>query len=224
MQTEVGRKFGREMDSFFFLSLMNVVFSSIAMGLSIALTITSLVTSIKAIADGYAIAIGGIYLVFPPQLILVGLGIVAAIVSGRWLIASSEILSDVDDIKDAYKESLGADGGDAITSLIVRAMAYYRERRATIRRLCVISRLGGACFFASAAAQAINGALQLYGAWDPTGALLVVVSVLLSLGLGIAGFLTPRFFSRYSTTWERRIRDGERAEGELIKLLEGGAN
>uniref|UniRef100_A0A7C3J1T7 Uncharacterized protein n=1 Tax=Candidatus Methanomethylicus mesodigestus TaxID=1867258 RepID=A0A7C3J1T7_9CREN len=224
MQTEIGSKFGREIDSFFLLSVMNVVFSSIAMGLSIALSVTSLVTAIKAIADGYAIVVGEIYLVFPPQIILVGLGIVTAIVSGKWLIASSEILSDVDEMKDEYKESLKAGGEDAITSLIVRAMAYYRERKATIGRLCMISRLGGACFFASAAIQAINGAIQLYGAWDPAGALLVVVSVLLSLGLGIAGFLTPRFFSRYTMTWDQRIRGGERAEGELIRLLEGGSN
>lgn len=188
--TSVGIKFGKELESFLLLTILNIVFSAIAMAASIIFTIANIKTAADLIFQGSVFVLGPITMWPHPQFLLVILGLVGAGLSLKWLITSVEIMSDTEDIKTQYDQESKQLDNQAATSLIVRAMAYYREKKTTIQRLGLFSRLGGLCFLTSSIIQAING-LVLTPAPDTLHLLFVVVSVIMSSTAGIAGILTP---------------------------------
>ena len=218
MTKSAGTKFGKELDSFLSLIVLNIIFSAIAMAASIIFTTANLKTAADLILQGSVFVLGPITMWPHPQFLLVILGLVGAAFSLKWLITSVEIMSDADDIKTQYSQESKQLDNQAATSLIVRAMAYYREKKTTIQRLGLFSRLGGLCFLASSIIQAVNG-LLLTPAPDSLHLLLIAVSVMLNATAGIAGILSPRYFFRYSSTWEYRLNESVKAEEELKRLL-----
>ncbi len=232
MATNTVNKFGRELESFFSLAIMNIAISGIAMALSISFIVTNL-AAIDIAFEGGVVTIGPIAIWPAPQFFLAVLAFIAAGISLKWMVSSAEILSDVDDLRDEYKAISGqggieakaegaTQGSDALTSLIVKTMAYYRSRKTVIRRLSLISMAGGLVFIVSGIWQAYSGLMSI--GTPGAGALelgLVAVSVAISLTVGIAGIIIPRYFSKYSATWEYRLGESAKAEEELKKVLGG---
>ncbi len=233
MATNIANKFGRELDSFFSLTIVNVALSGIAMALSISLIVANLAEAIEISIQGGVVTIGPITIWPAPQFFLAIFAFIAAALALRWLIASAEILSDVDDLRDEYKASSkpgwtgggtegAAQGSDALTSLIVKTMAYYRSRKTAIRRLSLLSRAGGLIFIASGIWQAYNGLMSAgapgVGAFELA---LITVAVALNFAVGVAGVMIPRYFSRYSAIWEYRLSESAKAEEELSKTIGG---
>lgn len=181
------------------------------------------IANVSAVADlilrGVQFTIGSVTIWPHPQFLLVILGLVGAALSMKWLITSVEMMSDMDDIKHQYDQESGQLDNGALTSLIVGAMAYYRDKKTTIHRLGFFSRAAGLCFLVSSALQAIRG-MQSGSEIGIAGPILVVISVVLSSSVGIAGILIPRYFFKYSVTWEYRLNESVKAERELRKLME----
>jgi hypothetical protein len=112
MEFEKKGKLKVELRTFFSLTILNVVVAALTLALGISLSVTPLLDMID---------IGK----FDPfSIILIGLGIAAIAGGFYWLMEIVEIMDGIDEIKTAYDE-LGEDEKDAVTSLIVRMMAYY---------------------------------------------------------------------------------------------------
>jgi hypothetical protein len=217
MTTSIDNKFGRELNSFFSLVILNIVFSGIAMALSISFTVQNIVAAIGLIPKEVTLTWAIAELLSHPQFLFGVLGVIAAVLSLKWLIASTEIMSDVEEIHSEYKEKSKQLDSNTVTSLIVKTMAYYRDKKNAIQSLSLFSRIGGFCFIASAALQAFYGTFTVNSEW---ALLMVATSVALCLAVGMAGVLIPRYFSNFSATWEIRLKESVKVEQELKKMLE----
>jgi len=76
------------------------------------------------------------------------IGFLAFGFSLRWLLSGVEILDGVSAIKDDYEKTKTKLDGESITGLIVKMMAYYRNK-STIRKLSWLSRIVGVYFIVS---------------------------------------------------------------------------
>jgi hypothetical protein len=221
MAEKIAIKFGRELNSFFSLTVINVVFSGMAMGISLSFAIVNALAVVDMVMKGTIFTFSSVIAMWPPsQVFLAFLGIVAAGLSMKWMISSAEILSEIDEIKQDYADESGKLDSDGLTSLIVKTIAYYRGKKKAIKRLGLFSRIGGICFLANAA-LAINGALTPSAGFGAIGLALVLTSILLNIAIGIAGIIIPHFFSKYSATWEYRLNESAKAEQDFKKMVEG---
>ncbi|MDI6719867.1 MAG: hypothetical protein QMD46_09685 [Methanomicrobiales archaeon] len=199
--------FREEARSFFILSLMNIVFAALAM----AFGISAVVVNIPQLADG-----GGIL-----PLVSLLLGGIAAAVGIWWLAGSAGILGDVDDLRDEARALQESD--EEILRLMIGMMALYRERRPTVRRMILVSRIGGAIFLFLGVVRAIQlaglagsmgGALETYAVYLGIG------GVIVTAGMAAAALLVSILFARYAAAWEGRLEETARAEGALKSTLE----
>jgi hypothetical protein len=170
MAEKIGIKFGRELNSFFSLTVINVVFSGMGIGISPSFAIVNAQAVVDMVMKGTIFTFSSSIAMWPPsQVFLAFLGIVAAGLSMKWMISSAEILSEIDEIKQDYADESGKLDSDGLTSLIVKTMAYYRGNKKAIKRLGLFSRIGSICFLANAALQAINGAVTPSAGFGATG-------------------------------------------------------
>ncbi len=199
--------FHAEARSFFMLSLMNIVFAAMA----VAFGISAVVVNVPQLAAGMGIL---------PLLSLL-LGGIAAAVGIGWLAESAQILGDVDDLRD---EANGLQEGDEdLLRLMIGMMALYRERRPTVQRMILVSRIGGAIFLFLGVVRAIQlaglagsmgSALETYAVYLGIG------GVLVTAGMAAAALLVSILFSRYAAAWEDRLAETARAEAALQGTLE----
>ena len=134
-----------------------------------------------------------------------------------WLISSAEIFGEAQEIREEFE---GRDTAEtSATSIIVKTMALYRERKTTINRMAWVSKLAGILLLGIAVYNLIG--LALFGvSGDP---ILTAISVAMNLGMGVVALYIPHLFSNFSKSWDSRLAQGDRAEEELRRVLEGGA-
>lgn len=206
MQTETLYRLNREMRSFFILVIINIVGAGIAMSLGVTLGANSLIQMFneqRILLQQAAISATA----------LVGVGFAI-----RWLVISAQVLDGFDDLRDECRNQSGAADGDTVTGLIVKNMAFYRDKKPDIDKLMLGSSVTGAFFLLSGGVQIYN--LLTAGSTGPPGLLLAAFGIILCTALGLLGVSSPSFFKRYSRTWERRLIDSAEAEKKLNKILE----
>lgn len=205
MSEGTATRFVRELRSFYALSIINLAFGAVAMAISVSFG----VQNVLAIVDARNLLL--------PQLVFCILGFLAFGLSLRWLLTSAEILDGVQDIKEEYEGKGASLGSDDVTGFIIKAMAYYREKRTTVLKLVTASKVAGICFIVNGAVMLFTGVFSASGALD----LLSSVGILLNLGVGFSGVYIPIYFERYVSTWGNRLQESVRAEKDLAKLMEG---
>jgi len=209
MTTSIVMKLERELRSFFALAIMNIAFGGVAMALGISLG----VQNVLAILEARNLLL--------PQLALTLLGFLAFGVSLRWLITSAEILDGVTDIKDDYERKKTNLVDENLTGLIVRMMAYYRENKSTIQKLTLVSKIAGVCFFINGIVLLINTVTNVMSGASFGYILLLALATVGNFLVSSSGIFIPRFFDRYSSTWEHRLDESSKVERELVEQLEG---
>ena len=208
MENETFERFNREMRSFFALIILNIV----GAGLGMAFGVAWCVGNVQPLFAGQPVQILNVA--------MAGLALAGCAVAISWLTKSAEVFDGFDDLKDEVgKEDVKA-GGDALTGLIVRSIAWYREKQENIGQLKFGSRITGAFFLLSAALQAIN-LVSTLGSATQTSILLSVLGLALCLVLGALGLMIPSAVTRFTGTWDRRVEASGEAEKKLGELLEG---
>jgi hypothetical protein len=189
-------RFRSELDSFFLLTLLNVVFGALA----VAFAIQFIVTSILGLTDWSIlplsrIAAGAI------SMICFGLGL-------SWLISSVEIMDGIDDIRTEIKGRTSPISDEILISGIVRMIAHYREHKKTIRTMILVCTLGGFCFLALGILNGLEFAsIGLTSGTFTLNSYLLIPSALLALGIAAASLLSSYYFKRFSRAWDLR-QDG----------------
>ena len=208
MEKETFDRFNREMRSFYALIIINLAGAGLAMSFGIAW----IVPNITPMIQEQSIQIS--------QLALTGLVVVGCVVALRWLIASVEVFDGFDDLRDDSRVKESEANGDVLTGLIVRSMAWYRERKANINDLKFGSRVTGAFFLLSAVLQILNLASTL-SSTSPFNLTLSMIGFILCLVLGVAGLLIPYSITRFVGTWDHRIEASDDASKRLERIVEG---
>lgn len=206
MENDTFERFNREMRSFFALIILNIVGAGLGM------------------AFGVAWGVGNVQPIFAGQPIeILNLGIAGLALAGcafaiSWLVKSAEVFDGFDELKDEVSNVKAS--GDALTRLIVRSIAWYRDKQENIGQLKLGSRVTGMFFLASAALQAVN-LVGTLGFTTQANNLLSVAGLALCLAFGVLGLMIPTFITRFTATWDSRVEGSGEAEERLGKLLEG---
>ena len=220
--------FVSELQSFFALCLMNLVFGSLAM----AFGIQFIVTAVLAMAEA------GTFQWFPAFQVL--LGWAAAVIGLRWIISTAGIFRGVNTVRREYRAMGGPGAGEtrgepvsrgtqagtvpaeALTGLIVRMMAHYRENWKAIWRMNLISTLGGAVFLALGVLNLVQGVFAWMSAGDLVSLLLSLGAAGINLTIGLVSLLFSSWFRRYASAWDHRLIEASHSEEALKHAMEQG--
>ena len=111
---------------------------------------------------------------------------------------------------------------EALTGLIVRMMAHYRENWNAIWRMNLISTLGGAIFLALGVLNLVQGISAWLSAAGIVTLLLAIVAAAINLTIGLVSLLFSSWFRRYARAWDRRLIEASHSEEALKNAMEQG--
>lgn len=206
MLPNISQKFQREMRSFNALLIMNIVVGAVGMGMSISHGVIKLLTLTLPLTIDSIVTLP-----------LVALGLIGFGISINWLISTVEIFSDAQEINEDYDNATKSPNSDAITSLIVKSMSYYRSKKSAIKQMSWVSRIAGMCFLA----LAIYGIAASLLGFGEVNLLMAAASSGVNIAIGVVALYIPRSFSNFSSSWDYRLNEGDTAGNALQKVLEG---
>ena len=153
-----------------------------------------------------------------PYVMLIVSGFVVAI---TWITRSAELMGEHDEITKDFDEVLKEDGDDeAVTGIIVRSLAFYRENQHKINQLKWGGRITGTFLLITAIPQLIG----LLGGTSPIGGLMVLgqwFAIISSVGIGVAAWYVPVVIKRFTEMWDARLSMADDANEKLRRILEG---
>ena len=222
-QKSTSENFASELQSFFALCLMNLVFGALAMAFGMQFIVTA----------ALAMAAAGTFQWFPAFQVL--LGWAAAVVGFRWIFSSIKILKGVTKIRREYRAMEEPVPGETLTGLIVRMMAHYRENWKAIWRMNLISILGGCIYLALGVLNLYEGISALLAGSGPAyvfiiqeglasgvGRTLLIsfFSAAINLTIGVVCLRFSSWFRRYARAWDRRLVEASQKEEALKNVME----
>ncbi|MDD1670388.1 MAG: hypothetical protein LUQ67_03615 [Methanomicrobiales archaeon] len=208
-EKSVAETFAFELRSFFALCLLSLVFGALALAFGLQFIVTAIL----------GMATTGDFGILPFLQALIGWA--GAVIGFRWILSSAGILKGVNRIRREYTALGKPVSGEAITGLIIRMMAHYRENWKTIWRMNLISTVGGAIFLALGLANLLQGITGLTGAAN-ISALLPFLAAAINLTIGLVCLFLSSWFRRYARAWELRLIEASRWEENLKQSMEQG--
>jgi len=206
MKDETLSQFRNELNSFFVLVILNMVFGALAM----AFGMQFMIASVMGFAEGEI-----------PLNVLAGAISLAGFGLGlSWVLSSAKVLKGITEIRREYSECRDPVPAEILTGWIVRLTAHYRENRETIRRMTVICALGGCAFLAIGVLNLVQG---ITWTADPDTSLIQALPFIaagINLSIGLASLLFSGYFRRYSAAWDLRLDETARSETILERTLE----
>jgi hypothetical protein len=204
MTTDTLAQFKNELDSFFVLVFLNIVFGALA----IAFGVQFMVSSVRGVTMEQSLSLirimGGSL-----SMVSFGLGI-------AWIISSVKIFEQIEQIRSEFKDLKGVVPGEVLTGGIVRMLSYHRGNKKTIDRMIIVSTLGGFCFLALGILNVVQG----IGAPDVLTRLLSLIAAAINLTIGVVSMRFGRYFQNYSAAWDRRREEATQSEDVLQHAME----
>ena len=205
MSANTAQKLQHELNSLQGLSIINIVCSSLALAFGAYFALPTLIT----IATTLTVEI--------TQIGMVILGLIAFVAAIRWLVSCAEMIDAGSEISESLKEHKKNQtlDDDALTGLIVKMAATYRENKPTLKLMTRISKIAGVCFALTSLYTLVTiilGVLSGVALWTTV---MMIANVGINLAVAVACFIIPHFFEKYSTIWDRRLAGAARAEEEL---------
>jgi Na+/melibiose symporter-like transporter len=196
MTANTTQKLRREANSLLGLSVINIVSSAMVL----AFGASALFPNLIAMAQAQTVLF--------PEVAWSALGLIAFMIGVRWLIATAEVLEIHEQLKEGSEK---AQDEDAVTGVIVDAMASYREKKGTIKAMLLISRIAGICFLIAGIYSIATAALA--------GNLWLLTGAIPNIAIAVAAFIIPHYFSKYQQIWDNRVKESEKAEKLLAQQL-----
>jgi len=203
--TSTETKIKKEMKHFMALTIMSLAFGAMAMSFAIATITTNVLALTKTISNVYFV------------LFSLVIGFVVAYFALRYVISSAEVMSKFDEIQEDENGEKYL-SSERITERIVKLIGLYREEKPQIKRMILVSKIAGVCFFTNALIQTIivfitfnSGTVELIPS---------VGGILVSLLMGLVGFYLPSSFAKYAICWDDRLVNSEDAEKKMASYME----
>lgn len=208
MTSTIYSHFQHELNSFFLVTLLNVVFGALAMAFGIQYIVASVL---------------GLTYEEPLSLIRIVTAAISMVGFGlglSWMVSSVEIMDGIDDIRNFLKENTTPVSDEITTCGIVRMIAHYRGHRKTIRTMILVCTIGGFCFLALGIISSIEFfSFSLMSGTITLNSYLLIPSVLLALSVALVSLASSFYFSKFSRAWDLREDEISRAEHELAETL-----
>jgi len=207
MKIDINKQINKELFIFQGLSVVNIVFSAITLAIGIVLIVNNLFNLIES----------GNYISYNIAYVLVGFGL--ACIGFFWILPSASLMDFITDIQFKYSKKTNDISNEKITSLIVKMISYYREKNSNIKRMIIISRLGGTFFILNGIISSIDFYLKLNTNIQIINHPIQIIGIILIFSWGILSFFIPHFIKKFATLWESRIKKSQEAEEILRKHM-----
>jgi hypothetical protein len=187
-------KIKKEMKHFMALNVMSIAFG----GIALALKTTDPTTLLNLFSN-------------------IGISLVVAGLAFWFLISSAEVLSKFEEIQEEKNSEL-APSREKLTERIVKLIGLYREKKPQIRRMILVSKIAGVCFFANALIQTVM-LVQNLNAGSVAFAS-AIGGILVSVVMGAVGFFLPSSFHKYAMCWDERLMHSDDVEKKILSFME----
>ncbi len=194
------------------------------------LTIINMVAAAMALAFGAYFAMPTLIIIATTmtveisQIGLVILGLIAFVAGIRWLVSCAEMIDAGSNISESLKEHKKNStlDDDALTGLIVKMTATYRENKPTLKLMTKISKIAGVCFALSALYTLVTIIMGAFSGVTLWTTVTMTVNLGISSAIAVACFIIPHFFDKYRAIWDKRLDGAAKAE-ETLKRQFGDA-
>ncbi len=176
-------QFKDELNSFFVLVLLNMIFGANVM----AFGMLAIISSVVPAAAVYP------FTLFPALQIVIGAAVV--ILGMFWIITSVRILRGIIKIRRESRHSREPVPPETITGWIVRMLAHYRENKKTLRGMIVICSLGGVIFVVLGVGNLVQGFFAMVAGGNGVAFATPVVAAAINLTIGIVAIMISIGFS-----------------------------
>jgi hypothetical protein len=209
MNNDTVSQFRNELNSFFVLVLLNMVFGALTMAFGMQIMIMSVLGLPGGLATAVVLLLTG------------GLALVCFVLGFTWVVSSAKILKGVTAVRREFKNHSEPVSPEILTGWIVRIMGHYRENRERIRWMTRICALGGCAFITLGILNLVQG---LSSGPATGGGMWIQVMAFLAAGINLtiggASLLFSTWFQRYTRAWDRRTEEASRSEDALKKAME----
>lgn len=205
-RTDAETNIKKEMKHFMALTVMSIAFGGIAM----ALAISSITVNGLALKTDDSTQVLNTISNIAVSFVVAGLGL-------WFLISTAEVMSRFDEIQEEKNEELKS-SHEMLTTRIIQLIGLYREKKPQIKRMILVSKIAGICFFANALLQSVN--LTLTYTTDILALSSAVGGILVSVVMGAIGFMLPSSFKKHAVCWDERILKSTEAEKKIASFLE----
>lgn len=203
--TEV--KIKKEMKLFMALTVMSIAFG----GIALAFAITTLTT------NGLALKTTD-----PTMLINsitnIGISFIVACLALWFIISTAEVLGKFVELQEDTADETNLPS-ENLTQHIIKLIGLYREEKPQIKRMILVSKIAGICFFAYALFQTIMVFFN-----PPIGSVALITAVggiLTNVIMGLVGFFLPFSFHKYTICWDERLLKSNDVEQKILSFMEG---
>lgn len=206
MTNNVIKKINDEIISLTALSIVNLIFG----GIAIAIGVSNSVSHINILKESVQISLTSV--------IFICFGVSLGIIGLYWIITSSNILDFTTDVQlERHKKKMSMTD-EVIIGLIVQMIAFYRKNQKKIKQMIVMSMIGGCLFLGFTLFSAINMLMKplVDVEWSQY---VQIIGLFLMFFLGIACFVIPRFFEKYASIWDGRMKEAENVERVLMEQM-----
>jgi hypothetical protein len=212
MQTKTRVQFEKELDNFFRLILLNMVFGALAVASGLQYILVAVLEPGGLPASPFLRIVTG-----ATALVCFGLGLF-------WVRTSARVLKEIRQIRRETRGWTGQVPDDVLTDAIVRMIAHYRENKKTLRIMTYICTLGAVCFFIMGIAASLEF-LRITGdsLTFSMSSFLVIPAMALTLGAAAASIACTYFFTKHGRTWDSRLTILGMSEETLEKALGAGS-
>lgn len=207
MIKNINKQIKKELYVFQGLSVVNIIFSAITLAIGIVLIVNNLFTLIET-AD---------FINYSTAYVIIGFGLAG--IGFFWILPSASLLDFVTDIQFKYFNKK-TDNNEKITGLIIKMISYYREESNNIKKMIIISRLGGTFFLLNGIISSIDFFININSNFQISNHFIQIIGIILMFSWGILSFFIPRFIKKFATLWEARIKKSQEAEEIFKKHLE----
>jgi len=201
-------RFKKEINSFFALILLNLVFGAMAMAFGMQFIVASMLGQTTGQTTMVLQMLIGAF-----SMVCFGLGL-------SWVLYSARVLKGITMIRREFRCHKGPVPDETLTCWIVRMIAHYRGNEKTIRNMILVCTMGGFCFLILGVLNSLEFfSFDLSSGSFSLDSYLLIPSALLTLGVAVVSLLSSYYFMKFSKTWDLRQREISRLEQELAKNL-----
>ena len=199
----------RELESFKILAFANKAGTTITLAFAIAFGIDKVN---QYITGGPMTPNQTLYLMFSVS------GFVTII---SWITRSSKLMESHGEITKNLDEIIKNKGDkEAETGIIVMSLAFYRENQEKINQLKWGGRITGTLMLITGIPRLLS---FMKGPYTLGGLVLLAqgIAMVSSFGVGVAAWYVPVIITRFTETWDARLRMADDANEKLKRILEG---
>ena len=208
MKKNIIKQIDNEILIFIGLSVVNIVFSAITLAIGIIFIVNNLFNLIES----------GKFINLSIAYVITGFGLAG--IGFFWIITSASLMDFITDIQIQFFKKTDKISNEKITSIIVKMISYYREKRSNIKKMILISRLGGTFFILNGIISSIDLYIKFNPYFQMTDHIIQIVGITLMFAWGILSLFIPLFIKKFANLWETRLKKSQEAEEIIRKHME----